>query len=234
MPDYELERLKSQELEAYHRKKAAWKAYANARAQTSAAYEVMQAASEKRRSARDKLNHEFEAMVSTREQRNKIWNEYYCLCGISQTHIDSLIKEADAEHQAMLSCFAQADYEYEYGNKSLAQIYASEGRDHKDRRNTINGEVREIRRNIRHSKQRTKEEVLRLGGSGFHAAKAIFDQAKSNHQAAIAEFEILKAKSAQLKEAYDAAYVEHANIKAELRRKQTTIRAKRDHEQVSS
>ena len=57
MPDYELERLKSQELEAYHRKKAAWKAYANARAQTSAAYEVMQAASEKRRSARDKLNH---------------------------------------------------------------------------------------------------------------------------------------------------------------------------------
>lgn len=217
--NYELDSLKSREQDAFQRKQSAWNRYADARDRCNEAHDAMESAWQERKSASEESNREWEALQNARQNHQEIWDEYSRIRDNINPQIKSLRFEADREHKEMQNAFDHASYEYEYGDKSMAPVYAQEGRDHKERRDELNSEISELCHKVKEAKQNAKLHAPRFSADAFHRAKDTFDRAKVHHETAQAEFKRLKAERDRLKAEFDSAQAEHALLKEELQRK---------------
>ncbi len=228
--DYELDRIKSEEQAAFARKQDAWNDYQEARRNADEAHDEMQEAWQERCSARDEMNREFEDLNSQRDNRQSIWDEYGRIRDYNNSRIDSLRAEADYEHQEMQRCFDEASSEYEYGDKSLAPEYAAEGREHKERRDDLNAQIRELIDEIKEAKNNAEWRAPRIDSSAYQAAKSRFESAKSRHESAEERFKRCKAERDQKKALFDSLQAEHVRLKEEFQRKLEEVRATRQRE----
>lgn len=230
--NYELDSLKSREQDVFQRKQAAFQHYAEARDRCNEAHDNMQSAWEERCYAREEMNREYEAMQGTSENYREVWDEYEKIRDQNNYEIEHLRAEADSEHQEMIDCFERASDCYENGDKSEAPYWAQQGHDHKDRRDNINEEVSRLCREVKEAKQNAEWRAPKTDSFAFHRAKDAFEQAKSRHEFAQAEFKRLKAERDRLKDIFDSLQAEHAHLKEEFQRKleevKTTNRRERD------
>ena len=232
--NYALDSLKSREQEAFQRKQAAYERYAEARDRCNEAHDVMQAAWEERCSSREVMNHEYEEMQRANENYRAVWDEYGRIRDENNYEIERLRVEADSEHQEMIECFEKASDCYESGDKSEAPYWSQQGHDHKDRRDSINEEVRRLCQEVKAAKQNAEWRAPRTDSSAFHRAKDEFGRAKSRHESAQKEFKYLKAERDRLKAEFDSAQAEHVHLKEEFQRKLEEVKSnsKREREKT--
>ena len=188
----ELDRLKSRQLSLFEQKQAAFQRFKDLQEQTNVAYRTMQACWDERVRARERMNREFEAMQSTYSCSDSVWSEYTRIRDRNNSKIESLKYEADIEHRAMQECFDEASSAYQYGDKSDAPYFSQQGYEHRDRRNALNAEISELAREIKQAKANAEALAPKTDSSGFNRAKSSFEQAKSRHESAQAEFNALK------------------------------------------
>ena len=187
----ELDRLKSRQQSLFEQKQAAFQRFKDLQEQTNVAYRTMQACWDERVRARERMNREFEAMQSTYLCSDSVWSEYTRIRDRNNSKIESLKYEADIEHRAMQECFDEASSAYQYGDKS-APYFSQQGYEHRDRRNALNAEISELAREIKQAKANAEALAPKTDSSGFNRAKSSFEQAKSRHESAQAEFNALK------------------------------------------
>lgn len=188
----ELDRLKSRQQSLFEQKQAAFQRFKDLQEQTNVAYRTMQACWDERVRARERMNREFEAMQSTYLCSDSVWSEYTRIRDRNNSKIESLKYEADIEHRAMQECFDEASSAYQYGDKSDAPYFSQQGYEHRDRRNALNAEISELAREIKQAKANAEALAPKTDSSGFNRAKSSFEQAKSRHESAQAEFNALK------------------------------------------
>ena len=188
----ELDRLKSRQQSLFEQKQAAFQRFKDLQEQTNVAYRTMQACWDERVRARERMNREFEAMQSTYSCSDSVWSEYTRIRDRNNSKIESLKYEADIEHRAMQECFDEASSVYQYGDKSDAPYFSQQGYEHRDRRNALNAEISELAREIKQAKANAEALAPKTDSSGFNRAKSSFEQAKSRHESAQAEFNALK------------------------------------------
>ena len=188
----ELDRLKSRQQSLFEQKQAAFQRFKDLHEQTNVAYRTMQACWDERVRARECMNREFEAMQSTYSCSDSVWSEYTRIRDRNNSKIESLKYEADIEHRAMQECFDEASSAYQYGDKSDAPYFSQQGYEHRDRRNALNAEISELAREVKQAKANAEALAPKTDSSGFNRAKSSFEQAKSRHESAQAEFNALK------------------------------------------
>lgn len=180
------------------------------------------------------MNRELEAMQRENDNYRKVWDEYGRIRDYNNSRIESLRYEADREHGMMKDCFDQASAAYEYGSKAEAPIYASEGHEHKDRRDELNEEVKALIQEIQDAKANAKYHVPKIDSSAFHSAKERFESARSRHEFAQAEFKSLKIECGSRKAEFNSAQKEHIRLKEEFQRKLKEVKEnnKRERERT--
>lgn len=188
----ELDRLKSRQQSLFEQKQAAFQRFKDLQEQTNVARRTLQACWDERVHARECMNHEFEAMQSAYSCSDSVWSEYTRIRDRNNSKIESLKYEADIEHRAMQECFDEASSAYQYGDKSDAPYFSQQGYEHRGRRNALNAEISELAREIKQAKANAEALAPKTDSSGFNRAKSSFEQAKSRHESAQAEFNALK------------------------------------------
>lgn len=179
-----LKKLRERKKTAFARKKVAYRNFDDARALSKAARKARALASEELNSCRDKLNQEFEAMTFARDHIEENWAKYHLTRDCNRPQIESMKAQANAEHAAMVETYALAKAAREAGNKPEAASYILEGRDHEDRRNSLNQEVASLAQEIKSAKAYAKEQDEIARGTSFYRAKAKFTAAKTKYQEA--------------------------------------------------
>lgn len=213
----DLDRLRLEEKAAFQRKQSAWAKYAEAREHTNKVREEMQSAWEALQNARNEMNREFEARQNAYNERQRIWDSYGQVRDYNNSRIDSLRYEADTEHQEMQRCFEQASSEYEYGDRSLAPVYAQEGHEHKSRRDDLNAEISRLAHEVKYARQQAELSAPRIDNSAFNTAKTVFRRAKAHHESLLAEYKRLKAKRDRLRSEFEDAQSEFSRLREEFR-----------------
>ncbi len=227
---YELDILKSREQDAFVRKQEAWQKYADARDRASSAHDEMDSAWQERCSTREEMNREYEAMQSSSDHYRETWDEYGRTRDYNNSRIEALRAEADHEHQEMIRCFDQASFEYESGDKSMAPVYAEEGREHKERRDELNTEVSTLIQEIRDAKTNAEWRAPKTDASAFRRAREAFMGAKSHHEAAQAKFKRLKDERDRLKAEFDSVQAEHEHLKKAFQQKLEEVKTQNQRE----
>lgn len=180
------------------------------------------------------MNREYEELQRASENYREVWDEYGRIRDTNNYEIERLRSEADSEHQQMIDCFEQASSCYEYGNKSEAPYWSSQGHEHKNRRDDIHEEVSKLCQEIKDAKQNAEWRAPKIDSSAFHRAKEAFEQAKSCHESAQAEFKRLKAERDHLKDNFSSLQEEHTRLKEEFQRKLEEVKSanKRERERT--
>ena len=220
----ELNSLKAREQDAFRRKQVSFQNYIDAKNRANAAHDAMQTAWKERCSAREEMNHEYEDMQRSSNNYHEVWNEYGRIRDVNNARIESLRQEADYEHREMQDCFERASSCYQYGNKSEAPYWSSQGHDYKNRRDSINEEVSRLCQEVKSAKQDAEWLAPKTDSSAFRIAKNAFNNAKSRHESAEAEFERLKAERDHYKAKFDSAQAEYLRLKEEFQEKLAQIK----------
>lgn len=221
----ELNALKSREQEAFSRKQAAFQRYAEIRDRCKETHDMMEEAWEIRCSAREEMNREYEEMQKSSEHYREVWDEYGRIRDRNNYEIERLRAEADSEHQEMIDCFGRASDCYEHGDKSEAPYWSQQGRKHKERRNSINEEVKRLCEEVKSAKQDAECRAPKTDPSAFRSAKEVFEQAKSCHESIQAEFKRLKTERDAAKAEFDSLQAEHVRLKEEFQSKLEEVKA---------
>lgn len=220
----ELNSLKAREQDAFRRKQVSFQNYIDAKNRANAAHDAMQTAWKERCSAREEMNHEYEDMQRSSNNYHEVWNEYGRIRDVNNARIESLRQEADYEHREMQDCFERASSCYQYGNKSEAPYWSSQGHDHKNRRDSINEEVSRLCQEVKSAKQDAEWRAPKTDSSAFRIAKNAFNNAKSRHESAEAEFKRLKAERDHYKAKFDSAQAEYLRLKEEFQEKLAQVK----------
>lgn len=228
--NHELDYLKSAEQEAFNRKQAAWQTYARLRDECNAAHDAMEAAWQERVAAKEDMNREYDEMQSSSQRYREVWDEYGRIRDSKQYEIDRLRAEADSEHQQMVDCFEQASSCYEYGDKSEAPYWSQQGHEHKDRRDSLNEEVKQLCAEIKAARDEAEWSAPKTDSSAFRSAKATFERAKARHESAQSEFRRLKAQRDSAKADFDAAQEAFKHAKEAFQRKLEEVKAQNARE----
>ena len=224
----ELNQLKSEVKDAFLRKQEAFEDYVYARDRTNDAYNAMQSAWKELNFARDRMNHEYDVISYSSEDYRKIWGEYNKIRDANNTRIESLRREADAEHQMMRDSFGRASNAYYCGDRTRALEYSSEGHAHKERRNKLNREISSLVFEIRNAKANAEKRAPRTDNATFRKTKELFEVAKENHTSAMTLFKRLKGERNHYKAKFDAAQEEYLRLKEELQVKLAETKAKNE------
>jgi len=215
----ELDRLKTEQQSLFEQKQDAFQRFKDLQERTNIAHDVMQSAWDERIRAREHMNREFEARQSAYSHRDSVWDEYGRIRDYNNSRIESLKREADAEHRAMQDCFEQASNAYQYGDKSEAPGYSQQGREHKNRRDALNAEISELAREVKQAKANAEASAPRINSHAFDSAKSAFESAKARHESAQAEFKRLKSQR-------DSAKAEFDRLQAQFKQAQTAFNRK--------
>ena len=222
--DYELDLLKAKRQEAFDRKQIAFERFIKAKEAANLAYDVMQAAWKERCDARSRMNHEFEAMQSASERYRDVWGQYGRIRDYNNARIEELRREADSEHQEMVSCFERASSCFEYGSKAEAKSWSEEGHMHKARRNELNAEVGELIREIKDARQSAEWRASKTDGLAFQSARDDFMRAKERHAEAQNEFKRLKTERDRAKAEFDSLEADYKRAKEVFRKRLDEVR----------
>lgn len=220
----ELNSLKAREQDAFRRKQVSFQNYIDAKNRANVAHDAMQTAWKERCSAREEMNHEYEDMQRSSNNYHEVWNEYGRIRDVNNARIESLRQEADYEHREMQDCFERASSCYQYGDKSEATYWSSQGHDHKYRRDSINEEVSRLCQEVKTARQDAEWRAPKTDSSAFRIAKNAFNNAKSRHESAEAEFKRLKAERDHYKAKFDSAQAEYLRLKEEFQEKLTQVK----------
>ena len=226
----ELDSLKAKEQEAFRQKQAAYQRYEEVKKLTDSAYINMQSAWNDRCSAREVMNSEYEAMQASSSNYREIWVEYSRIRDDNNARIQRLRSDSDCEHRMMQDCFERASFAYTSGDKAEASSLSAEGRNHKERRDSINAEVSSLSYEIRSAKMSAESRAPKTDGSAFRSAKSAFNEAKSCHESAQAEFNRLKVERDRLKAEFDTAQKRFLQYKEEFRKRLAEVKAKNQQE----
>ena len=228
----ELDSIKQKEQAVFRRKQIAFQKYKDAKERAGIAYDAMRSAWNERSSTREAMNREYEIMQQASLNYQAVWEDFRHIRDANNSRIKWLRDEADREHEMMKSCFDRASAAYECGDKSEAPIYASEGHEHKERRDELNTEIGDLIREIIDAKQDAEWRAPKTDSSAFREAKDAFEQAKSRHESAQAEFKRLKAERDRLKDAFESLHEEHVRLKEEFQKKLEEVKSanKRERE----
>lgn len=226
--DYELDRLRSEEQSLFQAKQSAWQRWHDAQERTNAAYDLSQEAWNTRVSAKETMSHEYNQMVRNSDNYRDVWDEYGRIRDYNNSCIESLKSEADYEHQQMQECFNQASLAYESGDKASAPYYSQLGHEHKDRRNELNAEISELANKVKEARRNAEWLAPKTDSSEFHAAKAEFDHAKSEHQRLDAEFKRLKEESKRLKTEFDNLNNQYKQAKEAFQKRLSQIKEQKN------
>jgi len=220
----ELNSLKAREQDAFRRKQVSFQNYIDAKNRANVAHDAMQTAWKERCSAREEMNHEYEDMQRSSNNFREVWNEYGRIRDVNNARIESLRQEADYEHREMQDCFERASSCYQYGDKSEAPYWSSQGHDHKYRRDSINEEVSRLCQEVKSARQYAEWRAPKTDSSAFRIAKNAFNNAKSRHESAEAEFKRLKAERDHYKAKFDSAQAEYLRLKEEFQEKLAQVK----------
>lgn len=214
----ELDSLKAREQDAFERKQAAFKRYADAMDRCNEAYKTMQAAWEKGCSAKEKMNSEYDNLKNFRV----VWDEYGKIRDENNREIERLRVQANSEHQTMIYCFKKARDCYISGDHS--PYWSKHGKDHEKRRDILNAEISRLCEEVKAAKESAKLRAPKTDRSAFRKAKEEFEQAKACHKSARAEFMRLKEECKRRKADFELAQAEYMPLKKELQRKLKEIK----------
>lgn len=173
------------------------------------------------------MNSEFEARKLAFSRRDSIWEEYGRIRDRNNVIIESLKREADAEHFAMQDCFERASNAYQYGDKSEASFYSQEGHAHRNRRNDLNAEISALIREVKQTKTNAEASAPKVDSSAFDRAKSAFEVAKCRHESAQAEFKKLKAMRDSAKAEFDSLHAQFKQAQTAFRQKLEEVRSER-------
>lgn len=228
--DYELDRLKSAEEEAFAKKQEAYQAYDALRKETDAAYAVMVSARDILDRARSEMNDAYEALQRENAAHDEVWDEYGRLRDTNNSEIESLKYEADLEAQMMHDCFENASSSYEYGDKAMASEYSQQGHAHKDRLAELNARIRELGQEVKQAREDAQWRAPKVGSSAFVAAKRAFQDAKARYESLRSEFDRLKEQRDAAKERFHAAKEAHATAKERFQARLAEVKERRARE----
>lgn len=228
--DYELDRLKSAEEEAFAQKQEAYQAYDALRKETDAAYAVMVSARDALDRARSEMNDAYEALQRENAAHDEVWDEYGRLRDNNNSEIESLKREADSEYQMMHDCFESASSSYEYGDKAMASEYSQEGKMHRDRLAELNDRIRELGQEVKQAREDAQWRAPKVDSSAFVAAKRAFHDAKARYESLRDEFNRLKEQRDAAKERFHAAKEAHATAKERFQARLAEVRERKTRE----
>ncbi len=86
----ELDRLKSMQQSFFEQRQVAFQKFMDLQKQTNVVYDTMQACWDERVRTRERMNHEYEAMQSTRSSRDFVWGAYMQIRDRNNSRIESL------------------------------------------------------------------------------------------------------------------------------------------------
>jgi len=109
----------------------------------------------------------------------------------------------------------------------MAPAYSQEGHEHKARRDELNNEVSELIREIKDAKQNAEWSAPKTDSSAYKSARSRFEQAKTRHESAEAEFKRLKSVRDSLKREFESAQAEHKRLKEEFQHKLEEIKSQK-------
>lgn len=198
MGSSELDRLKSEEEAAFHRKQEAYKRYQEAKNRTDAAYKEQQAAWDKVTIARNEMNQAYDELQYARRDNDSVWNEYRRIRDNNNFQIDRLKAQADSLYNNMAHAFECASDAYNYGNKSDAKYYSNEGKAYQAQLKSTNAQIRQLGQAVKDARIHAKAYGSKADFSGFNSAKNKFEDAKSAHKLVEAKFKSAKAERERL------------------------------------
>lgn len=204
MGSSELDRLKSEEEAAFHRKQEAYKQYQKARSQTDAVYQEQQAAWDKVTNARKEMNQAYEELQYTHRNNDNIWNEYKRIRDNNNSQINYLKAQVDSLYSSMVSAFGCASDAYNYGNKSDAKIYSNEGKDYQAQLKHVNAQINRLGQEVKDARVHAELCSSRADPSRLNSAKNEFECAKSAHKSIEAKFKSAKAERERLHSEFKA------------------------------
>lgn len=94
--NYELDRMRIEQEEAFRHKQEVYQKYQAAKRRANEAYHAQQAAWNERVRAREEMNREYEALQAARTYNDAIWSEYKKIRDNNNSRIDCLKPEADS------------------------------------------------------------------------------------------------------------------------------------------
>lgn len=219
MRDSELDRLKAREQAAFEAKQTAWQNWHDSKERADIAYNAMQDAWQERCRARDEMNREYDDMQQSSANYRAIWDEYGRIRDANNAQIESLKSSADYEHQQMVSCFEQASYAYDTGDKAAASTYAQEGHEHKALRDDLNEQIRILGSEVKDARMSAEARAPKTDSSAFRAAQREFKDAKEKHLRLQGDFKQLKEERNRLREDFKQKEREHQQAKAEFQQR---------------
>lgn len=231
MENGELDRLKSEEEAAFHRKQEAYERYQEARKRTDAAYQEQEEAWGQVTIARNEMNQAYNEYQCTRRDNDSVWSEYKRIRDNNNSQISYLKAQADSLYNNMSSAFGRASDAYNYGNKSDAKIYSNEGKDYQAQLKSVNAQISRLGQEVKEARTHAEAYGCKTNFSGFNSAKNKFENAKSAHKLIEAKFKSAKAERERLHSEFKALDEEYkrktsafrsalANMKAEQKVRQ--------------
>lgn len=209
MGSSELDRLKSEEETAFHRKQEAYKRYQEAKNQADTAYREQQASWDKVSHARTEMNRAYEERQHARKNNDDVWNEYKRIRDSNNSQISYLKAQADSLYNNMSSAFGRASDAYNYGNKSDAKIYSNEGKDYQAQLKSVNAQISRLGQEVKDARAHAEAYGSKTDSSGFDSAKNKFEDAKSAHKPVEAKFKSAKAERERLHSEFKALNEEY-------------------------
>ena len=229
----ELDRLKSMQQSFFEQRQVAFQKFMDLQKQTNVVYDTMQACWDERVRTRECMNHEYEAMQSTRSSRDFVWGAYMQIRDRNNSRIESLKHEADSHHRAMQKCFDEASSVYLHGDKSDVPYFFQQGYEHRDRCNALNAEISELAREIKQAKSKAETLAPKTDSSMFSRAKASFELAKSRHELAQVGFNELKSRCDSAKSDLDRLHEQLKQVQSAIIHKLEEVKSDQNSKNVT-
>lgn len=197
--DHDLSFLRDRQFNIFKDEQDIYRSYEEAVNNTSYAFEAMNAAWIVRSSTREAMLRERHILEETTYRYEEHWHLYEVARDEIRHDINALKEYSNYQHQQLLRCRMQAEFEYYHGDKRLAKEFAQEGRKHKEIRNNTNSEIRQLIQDIKDLREEYEaRDVPEPDSSIYREAREKFKEAKAHHDAMHEEYEYWKAERNRL------------------------------------
>lgn len=126
------------------KRQSAWSRYIDARERVDAAYAEMKAAQEAFEKVDDIVRREKKNKARVIAQSKQVWHDYNAFLDYHRDIMKKLQKKSFDEYSKMKECFAQADAEYEKGNRTKAASRSKDASRHKNHYVKLKARIREL------------------------------------------------------------------------------------------
>jgi predicted nucleic acid-binding Zn-ribbon protein len=192
-------------------------------AKQQAAYQELKLTGDRRYQIKQELDISWQKVQAARESMDKAyrenqinWDNYKSQREKISREIDIAKSRADILHSQMSASFDNASNAYNYGNKSAAPSYASEGRRYKEELQFANMEVKQL---IARAKS------LSLPTDSFRQYQATFKLAQSQHNVVQGSYAAAKNDNEQAKKRFEQAKKDHSEAKEFFQNRLAAIKA---------